>query len=286
MELLERRTSDDSTGESLARSGLRSSVARLADKLILQPTRNPIDADHKTRKPIAFDGGHIEVWVEQHKPVESFGRPDLFVLKFPGTGGRAERGTLHPAEVWEDLYSEVWTVNPPGYGGSTGRATLRSLPHAARTVFENLRNIAGERPIVVTGNSLGNISALHVAANFSVAALLLRNPPPLRELITGKHGWWSLGLSRFIARQVPATLCSLTNAASAMCPALFIVSGRDRMVPPRYQQLVIDSHAGENRVFVLPDADHATPITKAEAPAYLEHLSWLRGRIPVENQSA
>lgn len=266
----------------------QSRIARLADKLILQPTRDPIAADRKTCKQIAFDGGHIEVWLERHAPHEvadSTAVPDLFVLKFPGTGGRAERGTLHPADVWNDLCSEVWTVNPPGYGGSSGDATLQSLPESAQTVFEHLRDLAAGRPIVVTGNSLGNISALHVAANFPVGALLLRNPPPLRELIIGKHGWWSLGLARFVARQVPPDLCSIRNAAAARCPALFIVSGKDRVVPPRYQQMVIDAHLGENRVLVLPAADHASPIARAVVPAYLEHLAWLRSHLPLNATS-
>lgn len=262
----------------------RSGLARLADNLILKPTRDPIDTSHKARKQIDFEGGHIEVWLAHNKPdnfLDSMDSPDLFVLKFPGTGGRAERGTLHPAEIWNDLYSEVWTVNPPGYGGSSGRATLRSLPQSAQTVFRHLRTVAGDRPIIVTGNSLGNISALHVAANFPIEGLLLRNPPPLRELIIGKHGWWSLGLSRFIARQVPHTLCSISNAAATSCPALFVMSGRDRMVPPRYQRLIIDAHAGEKRVFVLPEADHASPVTKEDAPDYVEHLAWLRSQLPL-----
>jgi pimeloyl-ACP methyl ester carboxylesterase len=263
-------------------------LSRLANKLILQPSCHPIVAEHKLRELIEFNGGHVEVWRETNQPEASIHESDLvepafFVLKFPGTGGRAERGTCHPAEIWDDVHAEVWTVNPPGYGGSSGPATIRSFPEMARTVFERLRRVADGRPIVVTGNSLGNISALYVAATYPVDALLLRNPPPLRELIVGKHSWWNFGLARFIAQQVPKELCSITNASASDSPALFLMSGQDRMVPPHYQQQIIDAHAGEKRVLLLPEADHATPITEEDAPAYLEHLSWLRSHLPLHH---
>lgn len=253
-------------------------LARLADKLILQPTRDPIDVEHKSCERIPFRSGFIEAWLEKSPPGQAHApeTAELFVIKFPGTGGRAERATLHPAEVWGDLPAQVWTVNPPGYGGSSGPATLGAMSAAAEAVYRHVRQVADDRPVIVTGNSLGNISALHLAANFKVDGLLLRNPPPLRELIVGKHGWWTLGMAAFIAWQVPSELCALSNAALADCPALFVMSGKDRMVPPRFQQLVIDAHAGSNRVFLLPAADHGTPITEAEAPEYLKQLDWLR----------
>lgn len=265
-------------------------LSRLADKLILQPTRHSIDAENKTRELVDFNGGHLEIWRESNQPdaplrADGTTEPDLFVLKFPGTGGRAERGSAHPADVWSDIRAEAWTVNPPGYGGSSGPATIQCFPEMARTVYERLRRVADGRPIVVAGNSLGNISALSVAAKCRVDAMLLRNPPPLRELIIGKHGRWSLGLARFIARQVPGELCSITNASQAGCPAVFVMSAQDRMVPPLYQQQVIDAHVGEHRVLVLPEADHATPIAAEQVPQYLEHLDWLRSQLPLAKKT-
>lgn len=263
-------------------------LSRLADKLILQPSNHSIEAPHKLRELVEFSGGHLEIWRETNQPllpIHAVDRihPELFVLKFPGTGGRAERGTPHPAEVWDDLHAEVWTVNPPGYGGSSGPATIKSFPAMAEAAFEHVRRVADGRAVVVIGNSLGNLPALYVSATYQVDALLLRNPPPLHELIIGKHGWWNFGLARFIAQQVPAELCTIRNASETNSPALFVMSGKDRMVPPQFQQRVIDAHAGENRVFLLPDADHASPITEVEAPAYLGQLTWLRSHLPLKS---
>ena len=133
---------------------------------------------------------------------------------------------------------------------------------------------------MVTGNSLGCASALHLAATFPLAGLILRNPPPLREVIVGRHGWWNLGLGvRLLVRHIPAELDCIRNARRAQAPAVFITSGSDTLIAPNYQRLVLDVYAGEQRVLVLPDADHTTPMTSDEEPRYRELLAWLRKKI-------
>jgi pimeloyl-ACP methyl ester carboxylesterase len=250
-------------------------LTRLADKFVLQPTTDPIPTDGKTRQELTFSDGTFEVWV-QRTASEQADAPHLFVLKFPGTGGRAERMSEHPAEVWQDVAAEIWTVNPPGYGTSGGHASLQFTAAVADAVYGELAKRAAGKPIVVTGNSLGCMAALYLAGNRDLQGLLLRNPLPLRQLIIGHHGWWNFGLSKFIANQVPSDICSIQNAARARPPALFITSERDRTIPPRYQQQIIDAYAGEHRVMLLPDADHATPIGDDQVEEYLQHLTWLR----------
>ncbi|MCH7727988.1 MAG: hypothetical protein IH991_16155, partial [Planctomycetes bacterium] len=173
-----------------------SVLKRLADKIILQPTNHFIPAGGKTRRMVGVGNDDVEVWVQRTQGGELHvsDRADLFVLKFPGTGGRAERASKHPADCWPSHAAEVWAVNPPGYGGSGGRASLRVLAPMAQAVFTALQETAAGRPIVVTGNSLGAVIALYVAANCPVDGLLLRNPPPLREVIVGCHGWWNFGI--------------------------------------------------------------------------------------------
>ena len=85
-------------------------------------------------------------------------------------------------------------------------------------------------------------------------------------------GAWSL------ARQVPDELCTIGNAAAAKTPALFVMSGKDRLVPPRYQRRIMDQYAGEHRVLVLPKADHASSLEEDEQRQYGQLLQWLRER--------
>jgi pimeloyl-ACP methyl ester carboxylesterase len=253
-------------------------LARLADRLILCPTRHEIPTPGKTRYTIPFGEGLLEVWRET-SVTQGDDQPGAYVLKFPGTAGRAERATVHPAECWPELRVEVWAVNPPGYGGSSGRARLRNTIPMARTVLDNIRRHAGPRPVIVTGTSLGCLSALYLAAHEQIDGLMLRNPPALREVIVGRFGWWNLRPGAgLIARQVPEQLCSIRNAARAAAPAIFVISEQDRIVPAKYQQQILDAYTGPKRALLLPDADHDTPVGQDQADQYLDLLQWLRDR--------
>lgn len=251
-------------------------MARLADKLIMMPTRHSIDAGERVHQVVESEVGPFEIWRQQSK----IGTPvSVFVLKFPGTGGRAERATDHPADCWDDLATEVWAVNPPGYGGSPGRASLRNVPAVARAAFRDIQRVAEGRPIVVSGTSLGTLSALYLAARENFAGVILRDPPPLRQLIRVRFGWYSLGTYRWIARQVPDNLCSIENASGARMPAIFISSRRDRVVPAHLQDRIHEAYAGESRVVHLIDADHGDLMTQQESVEYLQHLNWLRRQL-------
>ena len=187
---------------------------------------------------------------------------------------------MHPLDFWSDLPGEVWSPNPPGYGGSAGRPSVRALAPAGRAVFEEMRRVAGGRPMIVTGNSLGTAIALHLAAECAdvpnFAGLVLRNPPPLAQLIWGKFGWRSLGLSLGVARQIPPTLDSVANAARSRQPCVFLCAGCDRVVPPRFQQLIVTSYAGPKHVVSIPSADHVFVLQEPQLTQYGAALSWLR----------
>jgi len=263
-------------------------LSLLADRFVLSPSRDELFPYGKTRHIVAWNGGEIEVWSERTNgdaggnaldfadPRE----PACFVLKFHGKAARAERSCLDPLDQWADLPGEIWSVNPPGYGGSSGRASLRWLAPAAEAVFEDLVEVAGGRPIFIAANSLGTLSALYLAARYAgsgaIAGLILRNPPPLRELITGKYAWRSLGLSRYVARKVPGELDAVANAAAASVPAVFLMSGLDTMVPPKYQRLVFRAYAGPKRRVILPKAGHNVRFSRHERHEYALALDWLR----------
>lgn len=251
----------------------------LADRLILRPTRHPLDATDKTRRWVPFGDGGLEVW-RQRAPAESSTAADLYVLKFPGTAGRAERSTVHPADAWPDSSVELWTLNPPGYGGSSGKPSLQIMAAMADTVFACLRQNAAGRPILVLGNSLGCVSALYLAARHPLAGLILRNPPALREVIVARYGWrtWKFGIQQLV-QQIPPDLDAIRNAAAATAPAVIVSSQRDRVVPLCCQQQIIDAYAGPNRVLRLMQADHHTPMMDDETPSYQDALNWLRRQI-------
>jgi hypothetical protein len=163
---------------------------------------------------------------------------------------------------------EVWAVNYPGYGGSAGGAKLASIAPAALAAFDAMKQQAGTRPTFVSGRSIGTTAALFVAAHRQVDGVILHSPPPLRNLIMGEFGWWNLWLAAIpVSLGVPADLNSIENARHVTATGVFIITEADSLVPPRYQQMIVDAYAGPKQIIRMPGVDHNDPIPESVMPA-------------------
>jgi pimeloyl-ACP methyl ester carboxylesterase len=228
----------------------------IGDRVILWPNSRPEDAHGATRTLVPLGGGALEIFRARSCERE----PELFVLRFYGNTDRAERWVANEARGWAAFPIEFWSVNYPGYGGSTGPARLRGVADAAVAAYDALAAVAGSRPIYVFGTSIGSTAALHVAAERKVAGLMLQNPPALRELIMGEHGWWNLWLLAYpISRQVPRALDSIANARRVTTRAVFLLADEDEVVPHKYHRLVADAFAGPKEILIQTGAHHSTP---------------------------
>ncbi len=253
-------------------------LAHLPDHLILFPTRAPIGAQGAVRKAVPFQGGELEIWTAQSQRAQQQGRADIFILRFYGNADRADRWAAAEADMWNDRAIEIWGMNYPGFGGSTGPARLSRIGPAALATFDDLRHHAANRPIVPFGTSIGATAALHVAASrpAGIAGLILHNPPPLREMILRQFGWWNLWLlAGPIALQLPRDLNSIENAKAIHAPAIFLVAQRDEVVAPRFHRLVVNAYAGEKRVIELHGAYHNDPIEGTALADLNDTLGWL-----------
>lgn len=188
--------------------------------------------------------------------------------------------------MWGNGAVEVWGMNYPGFGGSTGPARLSLIGPAAFATFDELKREANERPIIPFGTSIGATAALQLAVHHPVAGVILQNPPPLRELILRQLGWWNLWLlAAPVALQVPRELDSIRNAKATKVPGIFLLAEKDEMVAPRFQQLVVDAYAGEKRVITLHGAYHNDPIEGAAVASLNDALRWLLGNTSSPRQS-
>ena len=250
----------------------------LPDHLILFPTRAPIDAGSAARKTVPFENGELEVWTAKSHRARQQGHADIFILRFYGNADRADRWAAAETEMWSDRAVEIWGMNYPGFGGSTGLARLSRIGPAAVAIFDELSHHAANRPIVPFGTSIGATAALHVAASrpAGIAGLILQNPPPLREMILRQFGWWNLWLlAGPIALQVPRDLDSIENAKAIHAPAIFLLAQRDEVVAPRFHRLVVNAYAGEKRVIELRGAYHNDPIEGAALADLNNAFDWL-----------
>jgi hypothetical protein len=248
----------------------------LPDRLVLFPTTDRLDAGTAIRKAIPFEGGELEIWTAASKLAQQRGQPEINILRFYGNADRADRWVAAEAERWNNRAVEVWGMNYPGFGGSTGPARLKRLGPAALAAFDALKEKAGDRPVFVFGASLGTTTALHVAAHRPVAGLILHNPPALRQIILRQFGWWNLWLlAGPLAQKLPADLDSVANAKKIRAPAIFLLAENDEIVAPRFQRLVVDAYAGEKRVIPLAGAGHNSPVKGVGLRQFHDSLDWL-----------
>jgi pimeloyl-ACP methyl ester carboxylesterase len=231
-----------------------------ADRLILYPSRDPINIPGAQRLVVPGPAGPLEIWT-MRSPAAIDREPNAYVIEFIGNASRAEYAVEYIADQWQNRPVEVWSLNYPGYGASAGSAKLKYLAPAALAAYDVMKRRAGNRPTFISAHSIGTTTALYVAAHRKPSGLILQNPPPLRRLIIGKFGWWNLWLAAGpVALAVPADLDSIANAAKATAPAIFILSGADTLVPPVYQQKVVDAYAGPKSIVHVPTAGHNDPV--------------------------
>jgi pimeloyl-ACP methyl ester carboxylesterase len=241
-----------------------------ADRLILFPSTQRIPLPGLSRVEIDVPSAKpIEAWIGRSRAVARGGaEPEAYCLEFTGNASRGEEMAYYSSGEWGDLPVEVWAVNYPGYGGSPGPARLKSIPPAALAAYDALAKKANGKPIFLLGQSLGSAAALHVAAHRpgGCAGVLLSNPPPLRQLIWRRHGWWNLWLlATPVALSVPSELDSLANARRVTAaPAIFVLAGRDTVVPAKYQEQVFAAYAGPKRAIRVADIDHNDPLPDAD----------------------
>ncbi|HRI66689.1 MAG TPA: hypothetical protein PK156_20730 [Polyangium sp.] len=228
--------------------------APVTNRLLLYPSRDELPLNGAERVMAPHQEGAIETIRAKspgalHEPIRAI------VLRFYGNADRADSWPAEEAQSFGKWPVEVWGVNYPGFGHSVGNATLAGVARAANVAFGE----ASKRglPIFVMGTSMGTTAALHLAANHQVNGLFLQNPPPLAQLIRGRHGWWNLWiLAGPISLSVPPSVDSLSNARRAKAPALVISSEDDNIVPFTYQTDVFDAYAGPKQRIVLPGAGH------------------------------
>src|SRR3954451_14686929 len=125
--------------------------AGCADRLVLAPSTDHRDAGEAVEQRLPFEGGQLQIWTAR-SPGVVVGEPRAFLLEFCGNGTRAENIAAYLAKRWGDRPIEVWAVNYPGYGGSTGPPRLRTVGPAALAAYDALAQRAKGRPIMTGGH--------------------------------------------------------------------------------------------------------------------------------------
>jgi pimeloyl-ACP methyl ester carboxylesterase len=264
----------------MIRRPIQSFRRYLLDRMVLQPTRHEIDFAPKRREVLNIEGEPLECFVQQNYLSDE--PPELLALKFPGTAGRAERSTEFPMSQFPNLRCVTWTWNPPGYGGSAGRASLSRIANASIEFWRQVvQREAGPNTCVwLCGNSLGCVSAMNVAAalpkNSLRTGMLLRNPPPLTEVVKRIADRYPLGnLMGPVADSLMDSMNVLRTASEITLPAVFLQSELDELVPVGMQDEVIKEYAGPHRVVLMEGLSHGGLATDFHTEAIEASMEWL-----------
>ncbi len=257
--------------------------SRLTDKLVLNANRHPIDPEHRVVNKVAAGKETLEVFecFRKNMGADNGCENGIVALKFPGTGGRAERAGPHPAELLTHRSSVVYSVNPCGYGRSTGRATLHTTGLQCESVFEFVRERHPGWGVLLVGNSLGCVSALYLGARREVAGLYLRNPPPVAQMIRQwkRYNWWNFGMAKYIADLIPDELDCVANARKCTAPLFVTQSDSDTVVPVAFQNQIIEAYAGEKETFAIPNADHETLVPESLQAEFIDQATGFLARL-------
>ena len=264
----------------MLRRHLRSFRRHLLDRMVLRPSQHPIHAPTLERVVLPCETETIECFVQQsHRDSDP---PDLLVLKFPGTAGRAERSTSFPAPMLDAKRTAIWTWNPPGYGGSSGKATLSTMARAAsafwRTVTE--QHAGPNTSIWLCGNSLGCASVLHIAAKHSPdptqTGLILRNPPPLKLVIKrAAKSYPHFGLINPVIADLCDAMDTMKTAPKVNLHAVILQSELDTLVPVDFQNEMLEGYGGSLRKVLMKGIDHDGLSTEHHESAIFESIRWL-----------
>lgn len=262
---------------------------RILDRCILRPSRDRLPHEPKQRFEMLLGNLTTEYFVEEI-PSPSDDPPELLIIKFPGTAGRAERATGWPSGALNDFRSDsgprrqiacrIVSWNAPGYGQSGGRASLATIPHYASQFCERLLDSLADCPqrVWLAGNSLGCATATYVASQLpqAIDGLLLRNPPPLVETVKRVADRYPLGgWTAPIAESLPLEMNLLQTASQASCPVVVLHSELDALVPTELQQLVFDSFSSPKRMVTLEGIGHAGLYLDEHQAPIREAVQWL-----------
>ncbi len=149
----------------------------LQDKFIFHPKKLP--ADYKYQFDIPFREIDLPVTTEKNLSIVQFTVPDSvrkgIVLYFHGNRTNINRYAKHATSFTRNGY-EVWMMDYPGYGKSTGKRSEQTLYDDALILYKMAISRVSVEHIIIYGRSLGTGIAAQLASVRDCKKLILETP--------------------------------------------------------------------------------------------------------------
>jgi uncharacterized protein len=176
--------------------------------------------------------------------------PHKLIIYF---GGNAEEVShLIPATAMLNGWA-LLLVNYPGYGNSQGKPGQDSFFKTALAVYDyaKTRQDISHEHIVLLGRSIGTGSAVYLAHERAVRAVILISPfESLQPVAQSSMPFLPVGL--LLRHKFP----SKKYASYIEAPLLAIYGTEDRIIPPRHSKKLVEIWKGPKRLIALEGFGH------------------------------
>ena len=149
----------------------------LQNKFLFHPKKLPADYNFSFAQP--FKEVNLPVTDEKNINIVQFTVPDSIrkgvVLYFHGNRNNIERYAQYAPHFTRNNY-DVWMVDYPGYGKSTGELTEEEVYKDATIVYKMAKSAIHTDSIIIYGKSLGSGIAAYLASRGDCKKLILETP--------------------------------------------------------------------------------------------------------------
>lgn len=149
----------------------------LQEKFLFHPEKLP--DDHEFNFTVPFKEINLEVNDEKNLSIVQFTVPDSLckgvVLYFHGNRKNIERYAPFASNFTKNNY-EVWMMDYPGFGKSTGKRTEQILYDDAAQLYKMARARFAKDSIIIYGKSIGTGIAAQLASVKDCKRLILETP--------------------------------------------------------------------------------------------------------------
>lgn len=230
-------------------AGLIALLYFTQEKMIFFPEPLPQDFKFKIK------GHFVEKFVSSgkdqiHSLIFKVPQSKGLIIYFHGNGGAMDTWGETASELSAEFGWDVWMVDYPGYGKSTGRVqSQEQLLKMADDIFAQAQKEYPNAKIILYGRSLGTGVAVYVASHHKVAGLILETPyTSLSDIAKGRFPFLPLFFFRY-------PMLSNQWIKEVDIPILILHGTEDATVPFKLGQAL--SELAPNATFVaVPGGRH------------------------------
>lgn len=219
------------------------------ERMIFYPST--LEPKYKFQLSLPFEEKYTDTGNEiVHSLLVKTSSPKGVVLYFHGNGGDMSQWAGVAQEIALRFSWDVWMVDYPGYGKSTGTIDSQErLLNAARKVYAQLRAEFPQQKTAIFGRSIGSGIAVKIAAENAVNGLILETPYlSVSHLTQGMYPWIPL-----FALKYPLT--SLDWIREVKAPVITLHGDQDDIIPFEHGEKL--ATLPERSTFIrIPDGRH------------------------------